>query len=243
MPEHWTIKFTRILEGGNAGGDHFDLQYCKLIALWRMENSEIERFLSTWGPHCGAPKAVFEGHLRKMIMATVEELKEKFNTAAINSAAIYTRALDDAHAARKEARDRTAFLEVENAKLEEHNKMLRRICSSRTDQLLRHGIIKERDFLKASDITEVEGPELGAFTCINPEGFPNPGGFSYDRKGEEGFTDALIAKVTAKLRSMTPAEAKEHMVKAGIIDRDGHRLNPLGREESITAACLKEEKP
>ena len=33
-----------------------------------MENSEIERFLSTWGPHCGAPKAVFEGHLRKMIL-------------------------------------------------------------------------------------------------------------------------------------------------------------------------------
>lgn len=90
---------------------------------------------------------------------------------------------------------------------------------------------------------EADETKLGAFPCINPEGGPSTVGFSYDRKGEEGFTDALIAKVTAKLRSMTPAEAKEHMVKAGIIDRDGHRLNPLGREESITAVCLKEEKP
>lgn len=29
----------------------------------------LAEFLRTWGPHCGAPLAVFEGHLRKLLQA------------------------------------------------------------------------------------------------------------------------------------------------------------------------------
>ena len=38
------------------------------------------------------------------------------------------------------------------------------------------------------------------------------------------ISDAVIAQVQAKLRSMTPAQARQHMIKVGIIDKKGNRL-------------------
>jgi hypothetical protein len=31
--------------------------------------AEYESHMSTWGPNCGAPKAVYEGHLRVLLEA------------------------------------------------------------------------------------------------------------------------------------------------------------------------------
>ncbi len=32
----------------------------------------IHEHLSTWGPHCGAPRSVFAGHLKALIMALIK---------------------------------------------------------------------------------------------------------------------------------------------------------------------------
>lgn len=36
----------------------------------------IERFLDTWAPHCGAPRAVFEGQFRVIVGAALGEARE-----------------------------------------------------------------------------------------------------------------------------------------------------------------------
>ena len=36
----------------------------------------LEEHLSTWGPHCGAPLAVYEGHLTKLLIAHVKHMTE-----------------------------------------------------------------------------------------------------------------------------------------------------------------------
>jgi hypothetical protein len=37
--------------------------------------------LETWGPHCGAPKSVFKGHLDKLLRTNVSATEERLKAA------------------------------------------------------------------------------------------------------------------------------------------------------------------
>lgn len=49
-------------------------------------HSALQRFLNTWGPHCGAPRAVFEGQLRAVLTEALEDLEAQ-RVARLHSAA------------------------------------------------------------------------------------------------------------------------------------------------------------
>lgn len=40
---------------------------------------EIRLHLSTWGPHCGAPRSVFAGHLKVLILALLNNRDVSLN--------------------------------------------------------------------------------------------------------------------------------------------------------------------
>jgi hypothetical protein len=37
----------------------------------------VEVWLSTWGPHCGAPRSVFEGHFRTLLREVFDEIENR----------------------------------------------------------------------------------------------------------------------------------------------------------------------
>ena len=42
------------------------------VCEWAEENlPEVHDHLETWGPHCGAPRAVYRGHLVKMLVSVI----------------------------------------------------------------------------------------------------------------------------------------------------------------------------
>lgn len=50
----------------NSRREHFEWNYA---CEYAEENIEaLHHFLETWGPHCGAPREVFRGHLVKMLL-------------------------------------------------------------------------------------------------------------------------------------------------------------------------------